>query len=119
VEVVADGTSLAVWIDDQPALFATDESFSSGTMALYSWANRGSVFDDVLVENLSTGAVLLQEDFDDGDYTAWTVVDEGAVQGPSEWSAQSGTLVQSANIYSGPTDRSSLAKLGTFVVFDD
>ncbi|MDY6837608.1 MAG: hypothetical protein SWH78_06515 [Thermodesulfobacteriota bacterium] len=118
VELVTEGTCLEVLIDGSLIFSVTDESFSGGTIALYSWYNRGSVFDDVLVKDLSTGTVLLSEDFNDGDYTGWTVVDEGTVRGPSAWSAQTGALVQSSSIYSKPTDRDDLAKLGTFALYE-
>jgi hypothetical protein len=119
IEIVCDGAAISVLTDDQPVLSAVDPTFSGGAIALYSWANQGSLFDNVFVENLPTGAFLLQDDFDDGDFTGWTVVDEGTVQGPSDWSVENGTLRQSSNIYSGPTNRDSLPKLGTFVVYDN
>jgi len=118
VEVVAEGATLEVLIDGSLIFSVTDETFSCGTIALYSWANQGAVFDDVSVEDLSTGSVVLWEDFDDGGCTGWSVVDEGTIQGPSAWSAETGALVQSSNIYSWPTDRDSLAKLGTYVLLE-
>ncbi|MDY6838817.1 MAG: fibronectin type III domain-containing protein [Thermodesulfobacteriota bacterium] len=118
IEVVAEGTTLEVFVDDELVFSVTDQTFTGGTIGLYSWGNRGSLFDNVLVEDLSTDVVVLWEDFGDGDYSGWSVVDEGTISGPSAWSAESGTLVQSANIYSGPTDRADLSKLGTFVVYD-
>ena len=118
VKIVADGTTLEVLIDGSPIFSVTDDTFSNGTIALYSWANRGSSFDDVSVEALSTGSVLLREDFSDGDFSGWSVIDEGNIQGPSEWSATSGALVQSSNIYSTPTDASDLSKLGTFALYE-
>jgi hypothetical protein len=62
--------------------------------------------------------VVLREDFGDGDYSGWNIVDVGTNQGPSAWSAETGTLVQSSNIYSTPTNRAELSKLGTFVVYE-
>lgn len=115
-EVVAEGTTLEVFIDDELVFSVTDQSFSGGTIGLYAWANQGSLFDDVVVEDLSTGTVVLWEDFGDGDYSGWSIVDEGIHQGPSTWSAESGVLVQSANIHSGPTDRAELSKLGTYLL---
>jgi len=118
VELVADGMNLEVFIDGSLIFSVTDDSFSGGTIAAYSWYNRGSIFDNVLVEDLSTGAVLLCEDFDDGDYTGWSVVDQGAAKPPSSWSARTGALVQGSKYYSGPTDRADLAKLGTFALYE-
>ncbi len=114
--MLADGTALEVLIDSSLIFSVTDDTFSGGTIALYSWANRGSAFDDVRVEALSTGSVLLREDFSDGDFSGWSVIDDGNIHGPSEWSATSGALVQSSNIYS--TVGSDLAKRGTFALFE-
>ena len=61
---------------------------------------------------------LLSDNFDDGDYTGWTVFDEGTRQAPSAWSAASGVMTQSSNIYASPTSSSSLPKLGTYAQFD-
>ncbi len=216
VEVVAQGPQLEVWIDGVQIFAVTDTSFASGTIALYTWANEAGSFDDVVVEELSTGTVLLADDFNDGEFTGWTVLDEGTKAAPSAlyqftdkdsvtlqreftrqvapgalaslnlklvstvpgatppascaadgfaydpngasdaasippadlgyvggldssnygggttftnlnllsdvrfitiWSAATGTLVQSSNIFSSPTDASDLAKLGTFSLY--
>jgi len=61
--------------------------------------------------------ILLDEDFDDGDYSGWTIVDEGTYYGPSEWSAASGTMVQNSNIYGGSTAAGELTKLGTYAYY--
>ncbi len=112
LQIVAQGTTLEVWIDGTLIFSVTDASFDGGTIALYSWYNQGSTFDDVLVEDLATGTVLLWDDFNDGNFTGWTIVDEGTTNGPSAWSAQTGALVQSSNIGS---DTSS--NLGTFALY--
>ena len=117
IEVIADGTTLQIWIDGSPIFYVEDGSISVGTIALYSWANNGSFFDDVYVEHFATGTMLLSEDFDDGDLSDWTIVDEGKRDGPSAWSAATGVLVQKSNIYSLPTNARDLTKLGTFALY--
>ncbi len=119
VEIVAQGPQLEVWIDGAQIFAVTDTSFNftGGTIALYAWGNAGSAFDDVVVEELATGTVLVADDFDDGESSGWTMVDEGTLEGPSVWSAATGTLVQSANIYSEPIDAADLAKPGTFALY--
>ena len=57
---------------------------------------------------------LLQDDFNDGNFVGWTLVDQGTSNAPSNWSAATGTLRQSSNIFAHPTDRASLPKLGTY-----
>jgi hypothetical protein len=44
--------------------------------------------------------ILLLDDFDDGNYTGWSLIDQGTNQGPMAWSAASGVMVQSSNVYS-------------------
>jgi hypothetical protein len=51
VTISAQGSTLQVSIDGSPVFSATDNSFLTGTIALYSWGNTGSYFDDILVES--------------------------------------------------------------------
>ncbi|MDT8302960.1 MAG: hypothetical protein RQ760_15875, partial [Sedimentisphaerales bacterium] len=46
--------SLQVSIDGSPVFSVNDSTFSSGTIALYSWGNSSSYFDDILVEGSGT-----------------------------------------------------------------
>ena len=66
----------------------------------------------------SSVTTLLIEDFNNGDITDWTIVDGGTHQGPSAWSASTGTLVQSSNIYTLPGDRDSLDKTATHIFYN-
>jgi hypothetical protein len=56
---------------------------------------------EVTVSDASAGngQILLSENFNDGDYAGWNIVDEGDHEAPSNWSAASGTMIQSSNIY--------------------
>ncbi|MCP4261956.1 MAG: S8 family serine peptidase [Planctomycetes bacterium] len=210
VKISALGSSLQVSIDDSPVFLVSDSTFSSGSIALYSWGNAGSHFDDILVEapsgvnmaptissvtatpstisddvtsqlqvdaidpdggpgaltyswsaqpgegsfsdptiadpvytppNVTTpqtftltvqvsdgdattqAAVditvmedlpqtLLSEDFNDGNYNDWTLVEQSTLGGPMAWSAASGVMVQSSNVHSAPPH--GVSKLGTF-----
>jgi fibronectin type 3 domain-containing protein len=58
--------------------------------------------------------ILLDDDFDDGAFDGWSIVDHGKRYAPSDWSAASGEMVQSSNIYSPPTGGGQPAKLGTY-----
>ncbi|MDT8299959.1 MAG: choice-of-anchor D domain-containing protein [Sedimentisphaerales bacterium] len=49
VKIAVQGSSLQVSIDGSPVFSVTDSTFSSGTIALYSWGNAGSYFDDIMV----------------------------------------------------------------------
>ena len=58
----------------------------------------GSSFDDVLVEELHTGKILLSDNFNDRDHVGWTIIDEGESGRAFQWSAATGALVQTSNI---------------------
>jgi hypothetical protein len=58
-------------------------------------------------------AVLLSEDFTDGNYDGWSLVDQGTLAGPMAWSAASGVMVQSSNVHSS-ISVDPIAKLGTY-----
>jgi len=56
---------------------------------------------------------LLSEDFTDGNYNGWALVDQGTNDGPMSWSAATGVMVQSSNVYTLPVG-TELPKLGTY-----
>jgi hypothetical protein len=112
LEILAQGSSLTVNIEGTQIFSLTDTSLTEGTIALYSHANAGSTFDDVVVEDLFTHNLLLSDNFDDGTFVGWTVVDEGTVDGPSTWSAAGKALVQSSNIGSEDPEQ-----FGTYALY--
>lgn len=112
LQIVAQGSSLKVSIDGRPVFSVVDSSIPEGTVALYSYANQGSAFDDIVVDDLNTGRVLLSANFNDGVHRGWTMIDEGNTAGPSVWSAATGALVQSSDISS--TQR---GQLGTYALY--
>ena len=110
VTIVAQGTTLQVSLDGQMVFSVTDSSFNRGTIALHSRWNRGAIFDNVLVEDLKNGSILLWDNFNDGNALGWTIMDDaGTTAGPSNWFVNNGTLVQDSNIGSN--------ELGTFVLY--
>lgn len=112
LEALVQGSVLNVLIDGAPVFSVRDSSFNGGTIALYSGYNQGSLFDDVVVQDLATGAMLLSENFNDGDFTGWTIIDEGTEEGLSLWSAKSGALVQNRDIGSRTT-----GQFGTYALY--
>ncbi|HEV8343697.1 MAG TPA: fibronectin type III domain-containing protein [Candidatus Binatia bacterium] len=112
LEALVQGSVLNVLIDGAPVFSVRDSSFNGGTIALYSGYNQGSLFDDVVVQDLATGAMLLSENFNDGDFTGWTIIDEGTEEGLSIWSAKSGALVQNRDIGSRTT-----GQFGTYALY--
>jgi len=117
VEMVADGPNIEVWVDDIQIFSLSDTAFTEGTIGLYSWGNTGSYFDNIIVEDLGSGTMLLCEAFDDGDFEGWMIVDQGDQDAPSNWLVSTNTMVQSSNIYSLPTG-SEIEKLGTFTLYE-
>ena len=61
------------------------------------------------------------DDFDDGDYAGWQVVDDPEPQsGPSEWVVEDGVLVQKSNIWAyGPVELETKYHLGTHITAGD
>ena len=98
VQIIARGSSLIAAIDGKTIFSVTDNSFSRGSIALYSYYNAGTYFDDVRVQDVITGNNLLADDFNDGDHVGWTMIDEGNDAGPSVWSVTNGELAQTSNI---------------------
>ena len=71
-----------------------------------------------IIDVSEASPILLSDDFGDGDFAGWSVVDEGTTSPSSSWSASSGIMVESSNIFSFPADAASLAKLGTYAQYD-
>jgi hypothetical protein len=103
VEILAKGATLQVHIDGKPIFSDTDASIKSGSIGLYSWLNRGSLFDDVLVEDLKTGQTLLFDDFKDGNLAGWTLFDEAVGGERPVWKVTNGMAMQSSNVGSRAT----------------
>ncbi len=61
------------------------------------------------------------DDFNDGDYNGWEVIDDVEPQfGPSDWRVEGGTLVQRSNIWSyAPVELETKYHLGTHVATGD
>ena len=111
ITIVAEGSKLNVLVDGQLVFSVSDSSLNAGTVALYSSFNR-SRFDNIMVEDLKTAGILLWDDFEDGDFYGWTILDETTNEGPSVWSVKDGVLVQSSNI--GANDA---AQSGTIALY--
>jgi hypothetical protein len=52
VEVIAEGSSIEVYMDGELAFSVIDDSIAQGALAMYCWGNAGSLFDDILAEKL-------------------------------------------------------------------
>ena len=65
--------------------------------------------DRMTVSVVSNGSLLINDDFEDGDFNGWTIVDEGTIGGPSDWSVVGGELVQASDIASDQQGTGSAA----------
>ena len=122
ITVVAAGAELQVWIDGALLFEVTDSSHATGTIALYSWGMQGGYFDDLQVHAGGTPpqpAPLLSADFSSTNLSAWAVLDEGTVSAPSDWRVVNGELAQLSNLYSLPDEPSNLARLGTYLRYQN
>ncbi|HEY9037485.1 MAG TPA: hypothetical protein VIN05_00885 [Roseovarius sp.] len=63
------------------------------------------------------GGVLFEEGFDAGALDTYRIVDAGlAISGPSQWAVTGGEIVQTANIHSGPSFGTTVARHGTMAL---
>ncbi|WP_119462594.1 metallophosphoesterase [Rhodospirillaceae bacterium SYSU D60014] len=61
----------------------------------------GNVSTDVVnVDIVAKEKVLLSVDFNGGDLSDWTIIDEGDIGGASDWQLQDGALVQHSDVHS-------------------
>jgi hypothetical protein len=116
----AVGSHLVGYIGTARLFDVTDAAHSSGQVGLYSWRNTGARFEDVEVREPPIEAHALMTDrFAEADTVGWTLVDEGALGGPSAWTTADGALRQTSNIFAPPIDRDTLSKRGTQAVAGD
>jgi hypothetical protein len=117
ITIDAIGSRLVGYVDDTQLFSVEDASIPNGRVGLYSWNNPDVRFGRVEVRAPSVEArALFQDRFAAGDTSGWTFVDEGAVNGPSAWTAASGVLRQASNILDLPLDPIVLNKRGTLAL---
>ena len=94
----------------------TPSSGQAGTYQVTFIASDGQDTDSetitITVNSINVDLLFL-DNFSDKDYSGWNIVDEGERDAPSSWSASTGTMIQSTNIYSLPTGL-ELPKQGTY-----
>lgn len=109
VQVRAEGNQISIFFGGSKIVDLTDNNnpLSFGRVGLYTWGNQSTRFSDFTID--------VQQGLDRGELTSASVVDQGNVDGPSNWTTESGDLKQTRNIYSFPKERDDLPKLGTYV----
>jgi hypothetical protein len=63
--------------------------------------SAGNAEDKILSVNYTkpSSVTLIEDDFTDGDYAGWSIVDEGLNSAPSSWRVTNGVLYQGSNIF--------------------
>jgi hypothetical protein len=118
--IEAVGSRLVGYLGSTKLFDVTDASHPAGRIGVYTWNNPGAQFERVEVCRPPLAAyALLRDGFLAGSQTGWTVVDEGSTGGPSSFSISDGSLRQESAIHTGPIDRSTLDKLGTYALAGD
>jgi Fibronectin type III domain/Bacterial TSP3 repeat/Domain of Unknown Function (DUF1080) len=117
VDIVADGVTLQVAIEGTLIFSVVDSDLQGGSIGLYTWLSEASSFDDVVVQDLDTEAVLLWDDFTRDNLSSWTIVDEGISMAPSAWSVSDGVLSQSSKIHSELAEPGDIAAYGTYALY--
>ncbi|UCG49729.1 MAG: DUF1080 domain-containing protein [Phycisphaerales bacterium] len=97
LNILACGPIIQVYIDAKLIFQVCDSSVPSGSIALYSWANTASFFDNIVVERIS--ASKMADDFEHGNLDDWKIVDDAAAQATSHWLIADGKLAQTSNIF--------------------
>jgi hypothetical protein len=111
------GNRFVGYLGDEKLFDVADAANSSGMIGLYSWNNGGVKFESVQVIIPPLDAYsIFNDSFPASDMSAWTVVDEGTLLGPSHWFVSSCNLDQDRKIYDPPIDRNTLSKRGTQAV---
>ena len=112
IEIYANGSTLTAYLSGKSLFSVTDTTLTEGRVALYTASSANAGFDNLVVTDLQSGNILLQDSFSSTALGGWTIIDEAA-NGPSAWSVSGGLLVQSSAI--GST--ASGDTIGTFALY--
>lgn len=115
VKITVLDNLIKVYLDGQLLFERQDNSFATGKIGLYNWANTGAEYAYVQVTSPDVEVYRLFEDaFAKNDLTAWTIEDLGPLSAPSSWQLDQGRLHQTSNIRNNVTQE-ALNKQGTII----
>jgi hypothetical protein len=116
--VTLAGGTLRAYLDGLPLFVVEDGDVPAGGIGLYCWGNADARFSRVRVFplDLAFDNWLLDERFDGPDASRWTFVDDGTVDGPSDWQVSGGWLRQTSGIQDGNASAAAPEKRGTVAV---
>jgi hypothetical protein len=106
IQAAIDASSNGDEIEVAPGTYYEAINFNGKAVRLYS-----SGGPDVTIIDASLSQPLL-DNFDDGDYDGWEIIDQGDIDINSVWSAESGQMVQSSNYANPPLTDPNM--LGTY-----
>jgi hypothetical protein len=106
INVSVNGTDLFGTVTDPAPL-------AGGTVAMYCWGSLECHYNSVTVQPVN---YLLRDDFNDGGFGGWSIVDQGTVNAPSAWSVVRGEVRQTSNIH-GPAATATSGRMGTFLTY--
>ncbi len=115
-------TSVISWTSSRDGSLGTGGSLNVSTLTGGTHTITATVNDSMggthavtrSIAVVPAAATLVRDDFNDNNYTGWTVTNEGTVSAPSVWSASTGALRQTSDIHSTPTTAATVPKTGTF-----
>jgi hypothetical protein len=120
VTVVAVGSDIKAFVDGSRRAHAVDGGVPDGRVGLFTSANDGVRFARVeVLRPAADDHALFRDRFSAGDLSAWSFVDETAVEGPSSWAVTGGELRQTSNIGEQPYDETALTQPGTLAIAGD
>jgi hypothetical protein len=112
INVEVNGSTIKASADGKALFSVTDSTIAEGQVALYTSLSTNTSFDNVVVTDLQSGKVLLQDSFGSTALVGWTIIDEAA-NATSSWSISNGNLVQKGAIGSTASGDS----FGTFALY--
>jgi hypothetical protein len=115
--IVALDQLLEVWVDTTLVFSVRDADLPTGPIALFALGNGDNYFDNLVAEDLDTSSVLVWNDFDDGRFADWMIVDEGPMTAMSEWSAEYGVLAQRVAPDYDLSGQAGSTVLGTYALY--
>lgn len=117
VDITVEGPRIQVRVDGELLFDVLDSTHSTGTVGLLSGHNTSAYFDDIRVTSVESFPLLLEDDFNDGDYAGWVIADAGQRNFPSSWQVTSGELAQTSNIWDSPFGGAALGGAGGNAIY--
>lgn len=107
ISILLEEDEIRVYLGGALICAASDSTHELGQIGLFSWANQGAWFSDVVV--MSTSVLqdlrLFEDRFEEAYTYRWEVFDAGTIQAPSDWRNVENGIAQLSNISSNGISR--------------